>query len=86
MVKKSLQLHLAQQSFERFVFKILYNTAIPSSAAIERFFSTEKDILKPKRSRLLELDDFSQMVLFLKCDSEYSFSIVSSVLSCVTVR
>ena len=43
MIKeKSLQPHLAQRSFERFVFKILYNTAIPSSAAIERFFSTEK--------------------------------------------
>ena len=27
-----------------------YNTAMPSSAAIERFFSTKRDILKPKRS------------------------------------
>ena len=71
MIKeKSLQLHLVQQSFERFVFKILYNTAIPSSAAIERFFSTEKDILKPKSSGLLELDNFSEMVLFLKRNSE----------------
>ena len=43
--------------------------AIPSSAAIERFFSTEKDILKPKSS-FLELDDLSQMVLFLKCNSK----------------
>ena len=43
-----------------------YNTAIPSSAAIERFFSSGKDILKLKRSGLLELDDLSQMVLFFE--------------------
>ena len=43
-------LHLAQQLFERFVFEIQYNTAIPSIAAIERFFSTGNDILKPKRN------------------------------------
>ena len=64
---KVAQLLLPQQSFERFVFKIQY--CIPSSAAIERFFSSGKDILKPK-SGLLELDDLSQMVLFLKDNSE----------------
>ena len=47
-----------------------YNTAISSSAAIERFIFTGKDILKPKRNDLLELDDLSQMVLFLKDNSK----------------
>jgi hypothetical protein len=28
---------------------VQYNTTIPSSAAVERIFSTGKDILKPKR-------------------------------------
>ena len=57
-----------------------YNAAIPSSAAIERFFSIGKNILKPK-SGLSELDDLSQMVLFLKDNSEskYFNSFVSSV-------
>ena len=47
-----------------------YNIAIPSRAAIERFFFTRKDILKPKRIGFSELDDLSQMVLFLKRNSE----------------
>ena len=47
-----------------------HNTAIPSSSAIESFFFTGKDILKLKRRGALELDDLSQMVLFLKDNSE----------------
>ncbi len=31
---------------------VQYNTTIPSSAAVERIFSTGKDILKPKRASL----------------------------------
>ena len=46
----TITVHFPQQSFERFVFKIQYNTAISSSAAIEGFFSAGKDILKPRRS------------------------------------
>ena len=43
---------------------IKFNTPIPSSAAVERLFSTEKDILKPKRSRLT--DKHFEMLLFLR--------------------
>ena len=66
---KSAQQYLPKQSFESFFFK--YNTAIPSSAAIERFFPTGKDILKSKMSGLL--DDHFQMLLFLIGNSEYKF-------------
>ncbi len=31
---------------------IMYNTAVPSSAAVERFFSQGKDILKAKMASL----------------------------------
>ena len=40
------------------------NTAILSSAAIERLFSVEKDVLKPKRSGLT--DQNFEMLVFLK--------------------
>ena len=43
---------------------IKFNTPIPSSAAVERLFSTGKDILKPKRSRLT--DKHFEMLLFLR--------------------
>ena len=41
-----------------------FNTPIPSSAAVERLFSTGKDVLKPKRSRLT--DKHFKMLLFLR--------------------
>lgn len=41
-----------------------YNTPIPSSAAVERLFSTAKDVLKPKRNRLT--DRHFEMLLFLR--------------------
>ena len=41
-----------------------YNTPIPSSAAVERLFSTAKDVLKPKRNRLT--DKHFEMLLFLR--------------------
>ena len=43
---------------------IKFNTPIPSGAAIERLFSTRKDVLRPKRSRLT--DKHYKMLLFLK--------------------
>ena len=39
---------------------IKYNTAFPSSAAVERLFSTEKDVLRAKRSSLFN------MLMFMK--------------------
>ena len=43
---------------------ITYNTAVPSSAAVERLFSLGKDVLKPKRGRLS--DKHFEMLVFLK--------------------
>ena len=43
---------------------IKFNTPIPSSAAVERLFSTGKDVLKTKRSRLT--DKHFKMLLFLR--------------------
>ena len=43
---------------------IKFNTPIPSSAAVERLFSTGKDVLRPKRSRLT--DRYFEMLLFLQ--------------------
>ena len=43
---------------------IQYNTALPSSAAVERLFSVGKDVLKPKRSGLT--DEHFEMLFFLK--------------------
>ena len=41
-----------------------YNTAIPSSAAVERMFSVGKDVLKRKRARLSDVH--FEMLVFLK--------------------
>ena len=45
---------------------IKFNTPIPS-AAVERLFSTGKNVLKPKRSRLT--DKYFEMLLFLRKNS-----------------
>ena len=41
-----------------------YNTAMPSSAAVERLFSLGKDIIRAKRSSLS--DENFNMLMFLK--------------------
>ena len=41
---------------------VKYNTAIPSSAAVERLFSLEKDVLKPRRPGLS--DEHFEMLVF----------------------
>jgi len=43
---------------------IKYNTAIPSSAAVERLFSVAKDVLRPKRSCIS--DTHFNQVMFLR--------------------
>ena len=43
---------------------VQYNTTIPSSAAVERIFSTGKDILKLKRASLS--DKNFERLMFLK--------------------
>ena len=43
---------------------IIFNTSIPSSAAVQRLFSIGKDMLKSKRSGLS--DQHLNMLVFLK--------------------
>ena len=50
---------------------IKFNTSIPSSAAVERLFSTGKDVLKPKRSHLT--DKHFKMLLFLRKNKSLIF-------------
>ena len=65
------EFHRERPSPEHFKNKILRdlfmfihsNTAIPSSAAIQRLFSVGKDVLKPKCSGLTD-QHFQNVVLF----------------------
>ena len=55
---------------------IRYNTAVPSSAAVERFFSQGKDILKAKRASLS--DETFEMLMFLRGNKHHLKSINDS--------
>ena len=64
---KSPKRQICSSNFQNDALKnlfIRYNTALPSSATIERVFSVGKDILKPKRAGLS--DDHFEMLIFLK--------------------
>ena len=53
---------------------IKFSTPIPSSAAVGRLFSTGKDVLRPKRSRLT--DKHFEMLLFLRKNStDYNIAV-----------
>jgi hypothetical protein len=52
---------------------VKYNTAIPSSAAVERFFSIGKDILRAKRSSLSDTN--FDMLMFLKGNQHHAASL-----------
>jgi hypothetical protein len=53
---------------------IKFNTPVPSSAAVERFFSQGKDILKPKRASLA--DDTFEMLMFLRGNKHHLRNLV----------
>ena len=55
---------------------IRYNTAVPSSAAVERFFSQGKDILKAKRASLS--DETFEMLMFLRGNKHHLNSVNDS--------
>ena len=66
-VDQKPQRQICSSSFQNDALKhlfIRYNTALPSSAAVERVFSVGKDILKPKRAGLS--DDHFEVLIFLK--------------------
>ena len=66
-VDQKPQRQICSSNFQNEALKnlfIRYNTALPSSAAVERVFSVGKDILKPKRAGLS--DDHFEMLIFLK--------------------
>jgi hypothetical protein len=54
----------------------MYNTAVPSSAAVERFFSQGKDILRAKRATLSDYN--FEMLMFLRGNRHHWQSITEN--------
>jgi hypothetical protein len=55
---------------------VMYNTAVPSSAAVERFFSQGKDILRAKRATLSDYN--FEMLMFLRGNRHHWQSITEN--------
>ena len=71
-VDQKPQRQICSSNFQNDALKnlfIRYNTALPSSAAVERVFSVGKDILKPKRAGLS--DDHFETAFYQQCSSNY---------------
>ena len=56
--------HIKQSPILKHAF-LKYNTALPSSASVERLFSAGKDVLRPKRACMS--DKHFDMIMFLRC-------------------
>ena len=64
-----VQRHVTCSLFPHKIFKELFintNTALPTSTLLEKVFSIEKDILKPKQTGLS--DTYFEMLLFLEAN------------------
>ena len=59
------------------------NSAILSSAAIERLFSVGKDVLKPKGSGLTDQNFEMQVFLEGACNQAMSFNFLTPVATCL---
>ena len=59
---------------------IRYNTALASSAAVERLFSTAGNILRPKRSSLTA-SNFEQLVLLKENNALFKAAIMEDDIS-----
>ena len=80
---KSAQLHLSQHSSERFVFKIQY--CHPVKRSNRKILFQQEKMFWSRRGEVFQTTIF-KCFCFWKATQSKSFSIISSVLFCVTVR